>query len=104
MLSDSIFSVDTPDLSRRNTIIPPPHIKQVIKSAEKAGNKSPVEAQVKTYEDLKSKYNKLQEEIVSSIDVKKLTSQDKTAQAKSARRTAKEGAVNNMCFLYLSLI
>lgn len=70
----------------------------MIKSAEKAGNKAPVEVQVKTYEDLKSKYNKLQEENVSLTDVKKLTSQDKAV--KSTRNKAKEGVVNNMCFLY----
>jgi len=45
---------------------------------------------------LKSKYNKLQEENVFLTNAEKLTPQDKAAQAKSTRNTAKEGVVYNV--------
>lgn len=85
-----------PDLSRRDTIISPPHLKQVIKSIEKVENKTPLQVQVKNYEDLRSKYNKLQEENISLIDLMKPIPQDEAAQVKekwSARSTTKKGAM-----------
>lgn len=96
-----------PDLSRRNTIVPPPHIKQVIKSVENIDNKKSVEAQVKNYEDLRFKYMDLQEENISLIDVNNLTPKDKAPQVNekwSTQSTAKAGVVNNVLLFFSCII
>lgn len=92
-----LVDITSPDLSRRNTLVPPPHVKQVIKAAEKV-DKASIEAKVKTYEDLKSKYDKLQDETVSLSDIKKLIPQNEEARAKEAKstRAAKEGTSNDI--------
>jgi len=108
-LSGSIFLVDIgtfhsphdiiniPDSSRRDTIISPPHLKQIIKSIERVENKTPLQVQVKNYEDLRSKYNKkLREENTSSTDLTKPILQDEAALVKEkwlAQCTTKEGAM-----------
>lgn len=94
-------------MTRRNTIVSPPHVKQVIKSAENIENK--MRAQVEAYEDLKSKYNKLQEENVSLTDLENLTPRNEAGQIKekdkrSTRGTVGEGMTNDICramFLYI---
>ena len=82
------------DQSRSETIISPSHLKQVIKSIEKVENKTSL--QVKNNEDLRSKYNKLQEDNISLTDLMKPIPQDEVTQVKekfSARNTSKEGMV-----------
>lgn len=61
---------------------------------------------MKNYEDLRSKYNKLQEENISLIDLTKLIPQDEAAQViekRSARSTTKEeGAVLTISYIIFS--
>lgn len=80
--------------------MPPPHVKQVIKAAERV-DKGSVEAKVKTYQDLKSKYDKLQDDTVSLAEkFKKLIPQDdEEAQAKETKSTqsaAKQGTIDDV--------
>lgn len=98
-------TIDIPaDLSRRKTIVPPPHIKQVIKSAENIDNEAPVEAQVKNYEDLRFKYKELQEENTSLTDTNNLIPKNKAPQVNekwSTESTAKAGVINNVLLFVL---
>ncbi|XP_072743369.1 uncharacterized protein [Anoplolepis gracilipes] len=86
-------TIDIPDLSRRKTIVPPPHIKQVIKSVENVENKAPVGVQVKNYEDLRFKYmGELQEENISLMEINSSIPKDKAPQVNekwSTQNTAK---------------
>jgi len=65
-----------------------------------------IEAKMKSYEDLKSNYEKLQDEIMSLSDIKKLISQDEqVTKTKLTQNTIKKGVINKiLLFLYIFLI
>jgi hypothetical protein len=68
-------------------------------------DKVSIEAKVKSYEDLKSNYAKLQDEIMSLSDIKKLISQDEQiTKTKLAQNIIKKGVINKILLSLLILL
>jgi len=65
-------------------------------------DKVSIETKMKSYEDLKSNYDKLQDEIMSLSDIKKLILQDEQiTKRKLTQNVIKKGVINKILLFFL---